>query len=503
MNAKILWAVVGGFLVGVFVRSFVALSWPFAALLLLLGVVAAVATLIDSSKRNELIIVSVACIACALGIMHMDGAAQKGDPQLEPYLGKNVIIEGIVFAEPDGRDSSVRISLRADKMISKGATTSIHAGILAVAAAHTEVEYGDTVRVTGKLELPESFDTGLGRTFNYPMFLAKDGILYTLSFAQVTSLGENRGNNLKAAAIQMKQAYLHGLRQVLPEPESGLAGGITVGDKRSIGSELSDVFQKVSLIHVVVLSGYNITIVISAVTRALQWFSHYVRFGVAGMVVIFFVLMAGGAASAVRAGAMALIAIFARVTKRTFIATRALGVVALGMVAWNPYVLAFDPGFQLSALATLGLILFTPICYSWLTKIPERFGVREILASTIGTQLMVLPLLLYQNGTLSIVALPANLFALIAVPYAMFFSIVAALFGMFFGHIAALFALPAYALLAYVIKIAQIFATLPFASVALPSFSAWLLLAAYSILFAVYANIKRNRREEAPTVRVS
>jgi competence protein ComEC len=162
------------------------------------------------------------------------------------------------------------------------------------------------------------------------------------------------------------------------------------------------------------------------------------------------------------------------------------------MTAWNPFILAFDPSFQLSTLATLGLVLFTPFFSRAFSRLPERFGVREIVSSTCGTQLMVLPLLMYQSGTLSLVALPANLLALAPVPLAMFASFVAALGGMCFGSAAVPLALPAYALLWYIITVARVFSALPFAAVSVGPFNAWMLFVAYALLFGTYA-IARNK----------
>jgi competence protein ComEC len=180
---------------------------------------------------------------------------------------------------------------------------------------------------------------------------------------------------------------------------------------------------------------------------------------------------------------MALIAVFARATGRVYLAGRVLGVVALGMVLWNPFTLAFDPSFQLSALATLGLIAFTPVFDARLQWLPARFGLREIAVSTLGTQLAVLPLLLYQNGQLSPYALPANLFALAPVPLAMLLSFVASIGGMLFGSLATPLAFPAYALLWYIIAVAKFSSSLPFAAVSVGAFNAWLMFVAYAILF--------------------
>ena len=300
-----------------------------------------------------------------------------------------------------------------------------------------------------------------------------------------------------AGAIWVKHAFEGGLRAALPEPEAAFAGGITVGDKRSIGPELSADFQRAGLIHIIVLSGYNITIVINGAFWALQHtpIVSQIRFaplGISGAIVLFFALMSGGASSAVRAGLMALIAVYARFSRRTFLASRALGAAAVAIVAWNPYTLAFDPSFQLSALATAGLVVFTPLISERLSFIPKKYGFREIASSTLGTQLAVLPLLLYQNGQLSIYALPANLLTLVFMPYAMFFSLVAGLGGMLFGSLAAILALPAYSLLSYIIHVAEFIAHVPYADVTIAPFGALWLLLAYALLFefAAYLHLK-------------
>lgn len=502
MNAQVFYGVVGGFLLGVFIRSFVPLPWPYACFLALLGALAGMYSYIDRRQVRPITIFAVVCIALSAGVWRMDISIVSGDAVLAKYRDAPVVIEGVVTRELDEREGSTRISVRATRLITASTSVPVAGGILVLAPPHANVAYGDVVRASGTLRSPEAFETGEGRTFNYPQYLAKDGIVYQLTFAQIESLGTNEGNPIQAAAIAVKRAYLTGLGDVLSEPEAGLAGGITVGDKRSIGSELAAQFQEVSLIHMVVLSGYNITVVINAAARSLAWAPRSVQLGGSGLLVMFFVLMAGGAASALRAGVMALIAMYARVSGRMFLAMRALGLVAFLMVLWNPLTLAFDPSFQLSALATVGLILFTPVCSGYLRWVSERFGLREILASTISTQIAVLPLLLYQNGNLSVVSLPANLLALIPVPLAMLMSFVAAVFGMLMHVFPALsiiaipIAFPAYVLLAYIIFVAQFFAALPFASVSVPAFSIIWMFAAYVGLFGGLWYVQKKKTTE-------
>jgi competence protein ComEC len=426
----------------------------------------------------------------------MNAAVITGDPILTTQLDKHVTIVGKIVAEPDVRDNGVRLSIDVHDLLVGSSTIPVHAGVLVQAPPHSDARYGDQVRVSGTLELPQAFDTGDGRQFDYPDYLAVSGIAYTLSFAQVQDLGTNGGNIFQTLAIDAKQIYLKGEDAVLPEPEAGLADGINVGEKRSIGPALSADFQKVSLMQMVVLSGYNITVVANFAARLLAWASRYVQFSAGIFVVIFFILISGGAASAVRAGIMAGLAMYARISNRTFDALRALAVAAFVMTLWNPFTLAFDPGFQLSALAMLGLSLFTPTFSAKLKWIPERFALREIIASTAATQLAVLPMLLYQSGQLSILAIPANVLTMSVVPLAMLASCIAAVAGMIFGAAATPIAFPAYALLFYIISVAHFLASLPFAAISVGAFNIWWMFVAYMIIFGGFWILQKRQKEK-------
>jgi competence protein ComEC len=493
MGTRIFWALVAGCLAGIFVRSFFSVGWGGVGFLLILAVGLACVRYV---VRSDIALVGVLfLIACAGGISRMHVATLHGDDALNQYLGHTVVLEGYIFEEPDVRENTMRLSVRVEHTVAPGATTTVSAGVLVSAPLHADVAYGDRVRVEGKLQLPESFDAGAGRTFNYPAYLAKDGIGYGLSFAKVEKIGVGKKNPIKAAAILVKQKYLEGLSLALPEPHAGLAAGITAGDKRGLGAEWSAIFQVVGLTHIVVLSGYNIMIAIWFVDRITRRAHRHVRYSLSVGAALFLALITGLASSSVRAAAMAIIAIIGGATGRTYLALRALALVACGMVLWNPYVLAFDPGFQLSIIATWGLLALAPLIAAKLTFLPHRFAIRDIAATTTGAQLAVLPLLLYQTGQLSLVALPANLLALIAVSYAMFASFIAGIAGLVAGPIAVLFGLPAYALLSYILFIAEWAAHVPFAVVLLPAFPFALVVLAYAalLMFAHRQSASRSR----------
>ncbi len=486
MAVRLFFAVVAGFFAGVFLRAVFSLPLSLCIALALAASGSFAAAVLTGGRAHVFIVCAVGVLALAAGVLRMDAAALAYDPALMEMLGERTSVEGVVFDEPDARDSSVRIPLE----------TESGARILVIAPAHAPQRFGDMVRATGVLRLPERFEEG-GRSFDYPGYLATKGITFELAFADVSTIERAWTNPLKAGAIALKERYTAGLSRALPEPHAGLAAGITAGDKRAVSGTLADDFRTVGLSHIVVLSGYNITVVLDALARLFSRFSRSLRLSMGIGVALSFVYMTGGAASSVRAAGMAAIALYGRATGRMYLASRALAFVAFLMVLWNPLVLVYDPGFQLSIIATAGLIALAPLIGPRLSFVPERGGLREIATATIAAQCAVLPLLLYQNGQLSPFALPVNLLVLAFIPAGMLFSFIAGVAGAVLPSAAPYVSAPAYALLSWDIRVADLFASLPFAKVSIPGFSAWWVVLVYVLgSAAVYVAHRRAHARE-------
>lgn len=313
-----------------------------------------------------------------------------------------------------------------------------------------------------------------------------------MNFAHIEKTGEERGFIFSGmgALFSLKHSFASGLQEALPEPASSLAEGILVGGKQGLGKDLLEMFTITGLLPIIVLSGYNVMIVAEAVLLGLGFLRRRYALLVSGVVILLFVLMAGAGSSAIRAGMMAVLALFARATDRRYDALRILIAVFTLMLLWNPYQLVYDPGFQFSFMATLGLILLTPHLEVRLKKI-KNGALREIVATTLSAQLFVLPILLYQTGNLSLVSVPANILALVAVPPAMLFSFIAGLSGVLIPTFSIWIGLPAYALLSYIIWVATTFASLPFAHILIPTFSPLLLLVLYGVLAWWYGRLAK------------
>ncbi|MEK7627825.1 MAG: ComEC/Rec2 family competence protein [Patescibacteria group bacterium] len=436
------------------------------------------------------------CIGCAFGIMRTSLVSPSADVTLDSFVSERIVITGRVVDEPDKRDQATLITVLPTIVRVGDQELNVESGVrvLAKLPRDSEVFYADTVTVRGRLALPKAFETDGGRFFDYPGYLQTRGIGYVLEWAQLVEVNDG-GFTARGFLFSAKRWYVEGLGAALPEPYASLAGGITVGDKRSVGEDLSEVFRATGLSHIIVLSGYNITVVVTALLSALASLSIRNRSVVGVLVILAFIMMTGASASGVRAGIMASVVLLAGILHRRYAASRALLCATTVMLVWNPLLLLHDPGFQLSIVATVGVIWGTPLAEKLLRWTTVRWGMREILASTIAAQVVVLPLLLYQNGLFSVLSFPANALVLPFVPVAMAASFVAGIVAAVSAPLGIIVGLPAYLLLLYMVHIAETLASFSFATVTFPSFSIAVLFCVYSVMAGAFLWHEKNRTE--------
>jgi competence protein ComEC len=165
--------------------------------------------------------------------------------------------------------------------------------------------------------------------------------------------------------------------------------------------------------------------------------------------------------------------------------TRALFFAGVVMLLLNPYLLVYDVGFQLSFMATLGLLLLSPQLTGLVSWLPEKFGMREFLLSTIATQIAVLPILLYSMGQFSIISFVVNVLVLPVVSIAMLLTFCTGVIALVSHPLALLPGYAAYAVLGYIIGIATKFAALPFAVVTV-SFFPWYAVPLFYLALGVW-----------------
>lgn len=494
MKDSIFFFAILGFTSGVVLRSFVDFSLVFTGFIFLLSIV--LLLLWTVQRIRSVFFASLLMFFISLGIFRFDVVdLNRGDMILGMFINETIKVEGVLVDEPDERENSTQLVVGLNNIFIDGGVVETKTKIKIITDIYPEWEYGDKVILLGKLVKPKNFTNNeTGREFDYVAYLGKDDIFYQMFFPNMELVAKKKGNFVKEKLFVFKRAFLESISRVIPEPASSLLGGLVVGAKQSLGEKLLDDFRAVGIVHIVVLSGYNVTIVAEALMRFFSFLPRIASLWVGAGSIVLFAIMTGAGATIVRASIMALFVILARATGRTSEITRALFIAGFLMVLFNPKILIFDISFQLSFLATLGLILFPPLLEKYFQFVPTRFQFREFALATIATQIFVLPLLLYKIGQLSLVALPVNLLVLVFIPLTMLFGFLTGMVGFLSIALSVPFAFITYGFLAYELKVVEIFSALPFASVQIETFPLWLMFGVYGLYGRViYKFWKKNK----------
>ena len=482
MQDKIFYSSCFGFVFGVLLGSFVFVDFY---LVILFGILAFVLFFFFSlvSKNKWGIIASIFILSFSFGIWRFQ-IFDTGAPKIfESEVGQKVSIRGIISDEPDIRENNQKLNVQT-----KVSQESVN--ILVTTNFDQDFKYGDQINFEGVLQKPQNFITDQGKEFDYVNYLRKDGIFYVINYPKVEIVSRGNGSKIKSALFFAKQKFLEKMNFAIAEPENLLMGGLILGEKSSFNQDLRASFVNTGTIHIVALSGYNITIVSQWFMKLFSFLPKNLAIGMGILSILLFILMTGGSSTAIRAGIMATLALIARATGRTYDVARALILAGVIMLFVNPLTLVYDVSFELSFIATVAVIFFAPRIEKYFLWVTPKLGLRDIVSVTCATYIFILPFILYKMGNLSLVALPANILILPFIPFTM-------ALGFFTGFAALLWyiiALPlgyiSYLMLHYELWVINFFSHLPLAAFVIPDFPLLFTLLTYA--YFIYRLFGRN-----------
>ena len=324
-----------------------------------------------------------------------------------------------------------------------------------------EPKQGDTVIASSKAK------PGFG---NYQL-----GMYY----AKVEVIG--RGNSW---ITWLRRQFSAAILNVVPEPQASLGLGFLLGIKSQLPDSLNDQLKIVGLTHIVVASGYNLTILVRATRRLLAKRSAFqATFAAAGLMVGF-VGVTGLSPSMSRAALVTSLSLAAWYYGRVIHPVVLLLFSAAVTAAWNPLYVWGDIGWYLSFMAFAGVMLGAPLLQKRLfgeRKVPQ---LAQIALETLCAELATLPLTLFVFGSVSVVALLANMLVTPLVPIAMLATFTAGIASIVVPGVGAWLALPAHFILTYMTSTVAWLASISWAkqalSLSLPGF-----LCAYGFLLAI------------------
>lgn len=441
-------------------------------------------------------------LSFVLGIFRLE-LAERLKPNLSAFYGKDFMLSGYISDDP--KQTSFAQHLKVWVESADGEKLKHPFFIRVTTRRYPRYKIGDELRLRGVIKNPEN----VNNEFDYVAYLAKEDIYAVIAFPTIEKIGEGRGNQLKIILSRIKYAFESNLESVLPEPHGAFLKGLTLGERESIPPELTENFNRTGVTHIIALSGYNITLVATFFSGILLWLT--IPFRVAFWIAVFsvssFVILTGATPSVVRAGVMGVLLLISQREGRMYRITNALVFTGAIMIFHNPKILRFDAAFQLSFLATLGLIFLSPPIDDVLRKIWHAlrrslgfvqatyifekddnqrfilFPFRKVLAETLSAQLMVLPLLIYLFGKVSLVSPLSNLLVILAVPPSMALGFLTGAFGFVWKPLAQASAAFNWVLLEYKIRVIEFFASVSGAYLLLKRWIAFPLFLFYAAFF--------------------
>ncbi len=323
-------------------------------------------------------------------------------------------------------------------------------GLVVLVRKGEGIPYGKRVEIPCAFERPEgSRDPG---GYDEASRLASDGV-----FLKARALGEDEHgdgdavrNPLVVAGRGVRDAISGIYAALLPAREASLMSGMLLGDVSGMDPADSTAFRMAGLSHLTAVSGSNVAFILApaALLASRGRMPRRSKAAALALYLGFFGYVTGWEASVTRAILMAAVVLAGGVLLRRSDAPSALAAACAAMLLYDPLT-AFDNGFRLSVLATLGLLVLSqPFGRAFhralRLDLPFRgqslaVGVVDLLAVTLSAQAAVLPVSLPMSGNLSLAGILSNL---PVVPLAEIVTLYGAAAGLL-GWLAAAFAGPA------------------------------------------------------------
>ncbi|HET7528707.1 MAG TPA: ComEC/Rec2 family competence protein [Candidatus Saccharimonadales bacterium] len=386
-------------------------------------------------RKNIFAMLLVLAIGLTLGLWR-GSVYMQNVRELQRLAGREVTIDATASTDSFyGKRSQVQFTAGNINLIYPYKTSL--AGSFKLSGFGEKMIYrGDRVRITGRL------------------FPSRGGSQATIAYSKMERI--KPGSNI---IYDTTRNFNAGMQNALPEPQASFGLGLLIGQRNTLPADITVALTAVGLVHIVAVSGYNLTIIIRGVGR-LKLGSRYQKLLLSLALIASFVLMTGFSASIVRAAIVSVLSLWAWYYGRRLRPIVLIGVTAALTGLWNPYYVWSDIGWYLSFLAFFGVLVIAPVIAARLFNRPPGLLTMVVIES-LSAEIMTLPLILMTFSQLSLIALAANMLIVPLVPLAMLLSAAAAAAGAVIPQFAGWIAFPARILLTYMLDVVHVLAGLP------------------------------------------
>lgn len=483
---------------GLLIADRMALETPFALGIALASV--CLAALFWKNFRVRMLFLGLCCVFS--GTIRYNSVQLEETPASVWLLSgyEDVSLQAAIIEDPKRTEDGQQLIVEIERARVAGKIRPAEGRVLVNLAPYPHYHYGQVLILKGELEQPR----GPKREgeFDYRRYLERKGIKVLMRDPAVRVLPQESGWSALRHLLAFRDHCRKVLLRLMPEPESSLAIGILLGLQATIPDDVYNNFSVTGTSHILVISGWNFTILASLLgSAALRLnISRAPTFWISLVVIWTYGLFVGATGTVLRAATMASLMLLATATERESEPWTLIFSACFLLTIWNPNVL-WDLGFQLSALATASLFAFGKPTEAWLERFPPlRWSglvwVKDALTATLAAQILALPPILYNFGNLSVIAPVANILIVPVIPFIMLWGSLALIGALIWLPLGQALAWMAWLLLAWMSQAASFLAQIPGAAYQIPPFPLWLLLGYYIIVIGGWLWITYLQPEE-------
>ena len=338
---------------------------------------------------------------------------------------------------------------------------------------------GESIAITGSLYQPQPPSNPGG--FNFKKYLAQQG-----AFAGLRGRYISHDDSQPApwGLWKIRQRITRAQAKLLGVPEGSLLSAMVLGRLAvDLPYEIRDIFVQVGLAHILAASGFQVSFLLGIILAVTQRFSPKIRFSLGLLTLLLYLGLTGISPSVLRATLMGLAVLIALVSQRQTKPLNVLLGVAILLLIANPTWI-FDIGFQLSFLATLGLMVTVPPLMQGLNWMPPFFA--SLIAVPLAVTIWTLPLQLYIFNVLSPYSILVNIIASPLISIITLGGMASALVALMLPGMGSLIAQGLHYPIFGLIETADYFSQLPGNSIAVGRISLMQLIALYSLNLLIW-----------------
>ena len=415
--------------------TYLAVTFDVPAPPLVLFLLAALLLMVPFVASHRSVLPPALSVVLVLAMLRVASLGDGDVSALDPYHGRgDVEVEGVVVDDPEAAGSAMRLRLRVDRVRADDAWAEESGDALVTLMAPAQLarqrdapllRYGDRLLLEGALEAPPEL-----QEFDYPTYLARQGIGSVMEFPTATLLDDGGGTAVRRWLYDARRDLADSLARVLPEPQSAVGQALLLGLRDGLDDEMLEDFRATGTSHVLAISGLHVGVVLGLGLAVSAWAlgrRRQLYLLVPLLLIWAYALLTGMSPSATRAAIMGTVYLAALLVGRPRSALPALGLAAALMVAVDPNVL-WSISFQLSFTAVTGIVLLGVPLYERMRAIVEErvplegasawlfsaiaYPVAVGVAATVAT----IPLVAFYFQRVSLVGIPTTVAVLPALP---------------------------------------------------------------------------------------